>query len=268
MLERMAMGIGIRLREAARFRAFRGSLARRFLLKLKRATHRGPAQLIVPEGRRVLVIAPHMDDEVIPCGGTLLLLRDQDAEIHVTFVSDSSGGLAEPRAAAALNAARRAEARRVGEFMRFASTTELGMIDGQLHRYEPEITARLSAQIDRIQPDLILCPFPADAHSDHMTCSSALAAAAMHSGSAAVILAYEVWTPLWPNVAVDITRVAAVKEAAIRLYASQCDDRDYAAGALGLNRYRGLVHSVEFAEAFFQATPAQFARICSLLNEI
>src|SRR5260221_14479107 len=87
------MGTGAWLREAKSLRALRGALARRFLLKLKRATHRAPAELIVPTAKRVLVVAPHMDDEGIPCGGTLILLAEQGAEIHVPFATDSSAGL-------------------------------------------------------------------------------------------------------------------------------------------------------------------------------
>src|SRR5947208_16280553 len=126
------MGTPAWLREASSLRALRGALARRFLLKLKRATHRSPPQLIVPSARRVLVVAPHMDDEVIPCGGTLILLAEQGTEIHVTFATDSSAGLQSAEAAEALTATRRAEAEQVARQIGFASS-ELGFPDGQLH---------------------------------------------------------------------------------------------------------------------------------------
>jgi len=194
-------------------------MARRFLLKLKRATHRAPVELIVPTARRVLVVAPHMDDEVIPCGGTLILLAEQGAKIHVTFATDSSAGLRSAEAAAQLIALRRSEAQRVSERIGYA-TNELGFPDGQLHRHEAMLTRRLTEQIARLEPEIIFCPFPADAHSDHMSCAAAVARAAAQAESGATILAYEVWTPLWPNVAVDISRVAQRKEEAIRLYRS------------------------------------------------
>ena len=253
--------------ELSSLRTLRGALARRFLLKLKRATHRAPVDLIVPTARRVLVVAPHMDDEVIPCGGTLILLAQQGAEIHVTFATDSSGALKSAEAAARLIAVRRAEAQEVSRYVGFVSN-ELGFPDGQLHRHEPMLTKRLAQQIDRLGPDLIFCPFPADAHSDHMSCASAVARAALETKPDATILAYEVWTPLWPNVAVDISHVAERKEEAIRLYRSQIEDRDHAAAALGLNRFRGLPHSVQFAEAFFRASPREFSSLTSLLDEL
>ena len=261
------MGTGAWLSEVSSLRALRGAMARRFLLKLKRATHRAPVELIVPTARRVLVVAPHMDDEVIPCGGTLILLAEQGAEIHVTFATDSSAGLRSAEAAAQLIALRRSEAQRVSERIGYA-TNELGFPDGQLHRHEAMLTKRLTEQIARLEPEIIFCPFPADAHSDHMSCAAAVARAAIQAESGAAILAYEVWTPLWPNVAVDISRVAQRKEKAIRLYRSQMEDRDHAAAALGLNRFRGLPHSVAFAEAFFRGSPKEFSRATSLLDQL
>lgn len=261
------MGTGAWLREAKSLRALRGALARRFLLKLRRATHRGPVDLIVPVAKKVLVVAPHMDDEVIPSGGTLILLAEQGAEIQVTYATDSSAGLRSAQAAATLAATRRAEAQTVCDRLGFVSN-ELGFPDGQLHRHEAMLTKRLAQQIERLKPDLIFCPFPADAHSDHMACAVAVAAAAKAAKPDVTILAYEVWTPSWPNVAVDITAVAERKEQAIRIYASQAEDRDHAGAALGLNRFRGLPHKVAFAEAYFRAGPAEFGRLTGLLDEL
>ncbi len=261
------MGLGSWLADANRLGTLRGALARRFLLKLKRATHRAPVELIRPSARKVLVVAPHMDDEVIPCGGTLILLAEQGAEINVTFATDSSGGLRSAEAAARLTEVRRAEAREVGERIGLISN-ELGFPDGQLHRHEAMLKKRLTQQIERLKPDLIFCPFPADAHSDHMACAAAVGVAASAAMPEATILAYEVWTAIWPNVAVDITAVAKRKEEAINLYRSQIADRDHAGAALGLNRFRGLPHRVAFAEAFFRASPQNFAGLTDLLDEL
>jgi LmbE family N-acetylglucosaminyl deacetylase len=83
-----------------------------------------------------------------------------------------------------------------------------------------------------------------------------------------VIIAYEVCTPLWPNVAVDISNVAERKDEAIRIYESQISYHDYAAAALGLNRFRGLHLGVNFAEAFFRCKAAGFAELTAMLDEI
>jgi len=68
--------------------------------------------------------------------------------------------------------------------------------------------------------------------------------------------------------AIWFSRVARRKEEAIGLYRSQMEDRDHAAAALGLNRFRGLPHSVAFAEAFFRGSPKEFSRLTSLLDQL
>ena len=80
------------------------------------------------------------------------------------------------------------------------------------------------------------------------------------------MLAYEVWSTLWPNMAVDIGTVAVEKARLIRMYASQMGDRDYAAAVLGLNRYRGMQHRVELAEAFHRCDAAQFRALTACLD--
>ena len=245
----------------------RAALARRFLRRLKRATHRAPAKLIVPRAERVLVVAPHMDDEVIPCGGTLMLLIAGGAEVHVAFATDGSSGVREPSVAASLSAIRREEAGQARDFLGLSETIEFGFPDGRLHAHEPALADSIAEQILRINPNLLFTPFPGDGHADHMACAWATARAAVRCKWSGTILAYEVWTALWPNVAVDITPVAERKAEAIRLYASQVADRDYAAAALGLNSFRGQAHAVPYAEAFHRDDAAGFERLTALLDE-
>ena len=78
-----------------------------------------------------------------------------------------------------------------------------------------------------------------------------------------VIRGYEVWTPAPANRCVDITQTAEVKRQAIDVFASQTGADDYAAAALGLNRYRSLqhLHGRGYAEAFMQMTPAEFREL-------
>ncbi|MGA9292739.1 MAG: PIG-L family deacetylase, partial [Ignavibacteriaceae bacterium] len=45
-----------------------------------------------PEGCKVLVLAPHFDDEVIGCGGTLYKHLQKGAEVTVAFLTDGRNG--------------------------------------------------------------------------------------------------------------------------------------------------------------------------------
>jgi LmbE family N-acetylglucosaminyl deacetylase len=246
----------------------RSAFARRFLLSLRRATHRLPVQLEAPRRERVLVIAPHMDDEVIACGGTLLLHRALHSEVRIVFVSDSSGAVDDPTLARRLTGTRRAEMLKAKDVLAADSVVELGFPDGSLMRHEEAIAARLAEEIEGFRPGQILCPFPADGHADHQASAVALGMAARRAGWGGEVLAYEVWSTLWPNMAIDISAVANEKEALIRLYQSQMSDRDYASAVLGLNRFRGMQHRVDFAEAFHRCNAVQFKNLTDCLDRL
>ena len=244
----------------------RSAFARRFLLSVRRATHRLPVQLETLRRQRVMVVAPHMDDEVIGCGGILLLHRTLGSEVRVVFVSDSSGAVADRGLAKRLRHIRRAEMMKVSDVLALAGVVELGFADGSLMSHESAIAARLAQELGAFNPDQVLCPFPADGHADHQATAVALALATRLAGWRGEVLAYEVWSTLWPNMAVDIGAVADEKARLIRMYASEMGDRDYAAAVLGLNRYRGMQHRVEVAEAFHRCDAEQFRALTACLD--
>jgi LmbE family N-acetylglucosaminyl deacetylase len=244
----------------------RSAFARRFLVSLKRATHRLPVQLETLRRERVLVVAPHMDDEVIACGGTLLLHRRVQSEVRVVFVSDSSGAVGDPALAAKLRAIRTAEMEQVRTVLELGSVVELGFPDGSLMKHEDAIAIRLADELRSFRPSQVLVPFPADGHADHQAAALAFGIASRLAGWDGEVLAYEVWSTLWPNMAVDIGAVADEKARLIRLYASQMGDRDYAAAVLGLNRFRGMQHRIEHAEAFHRCDPAAFRQLTACLD--
>lgn len=246
----------------------RSALARRFLLSIRRASHRMPVQLEAPTRSRVLVVAPHMDDEVIGCGGTLLLHQALRSSVRVVFVSDSSTGASDAAVADRIRAIRRAEMLRVRAALELDSITELGFPDSRLIHHEMPIAQGLAAEIGAFAPTQIFCPFPVDGHADHQACAYALGHATQITGWRGEIMAYEVWSALWPNLAVDIGTVAPQKAALIGLYASQLSDRDYASAILGLNRYRGLQHRIEFAEAFHCSGVEAFRELTQLLDRL
>ncbi len=82
--------------------------------------------------RRVLVLAPHFDDELLGCGGLLIQLAAGGAEVRVLFLSDGSGGEEAVGDREAYAARRRGEAQAVARLLRFAGIEELGARDGFL----------------------------------------------------------------------------------------------------------------------------------------
>lgn len=246
----------------------RVQLSRRFLVQLKRATHRVHPVVLDLKPCRVLVVAPHMDDEAIACGGTLLRLAALGSAIHIVFVSDSSAGIVDQALAAAVMGRRKEEARRSLSVLGATSAAMLDFKDGCLGQNEVAIAARLAAELQNFRPDMLLAPFPADSHADHMACAVATAEALLHANWAGTVLAYEVWAPLWATAIVDISEVAEKKRRLIQGYESQQHDRDYASAILGLNRYRGLPERLEYAEAFHSCSGKDYAKLVAKLNTI
>ncbi len=209
--------------------------------------------LEMPEGLRVLVLAPHADDEIIGCGGTLAALIEKGAKVTVVVVTD--GALGDPLGYCHgdVIAVRRAEATRAITSLRISDIVFLDLPDGGLQgeeRLEPAVERELAIH----QPDWLFLPSLEDAHGDHVA-----VAAVAHQLRAATIpstryFEYEIWTPIKANRLVDISNYFNSKRLALEQYALPLRYVDYLAGAEGLARYRGL-HLAEgrgLAEAFLE----------------
>ena len=234
--------------------------ATRFLRRLHRITHRMPVTLQAVQKGRILVVAPHPDDEVIAVGGSLALHQQAGSEVLTLYVT-----LDAPAADGSI--VRKGEAERAARVLGF-NHRFLGFPDGSISRHEPEVARAIGDAIDQFRPDAIYCPFPGDHHRDHQSTSACTAAAVSASRFGGRVCCYEVWSSLWPNVGVDITSVVERKREAINCYASQVAWLPYADGALGLNRFRGLKLGVPFAEALFVCRADAFTELCQTLGTV
>jgi len=234
--------------------------ALRLLRRLHRVGHRLPIRLRSPERARVLVVAPHMDDDVIGPGGTLALHRQRGSNINVVFCA--AGATPEQ------DRQRKSEARDAAAFMGFERVDWLDFPEGALSPNEGRLAAKLAALIAELKPEQIFCPYVADHHRDHSAVALALAGALEETRWQGEVWCYEVWSPLWPNVAVDISSVVDTKRRAIELYTSQVAGLHYTEGTLGLNRYRALRVYVDYAEAFFVATPGEYIELSREMNRL
>ena len=211
-----------------------------------------------PEARRVVVVAPHPDDEVIGPGGTVLRLVDAGCDVTVVYVTDGESG---PAAAD-----RRREAEGVAQTLGYTPKF-LGVRARHIPMDEQVIEA-LATAIMEARPEAVLVPFVLDDNDDHRRVNQLLWQG-LRSGripASTELWAYQVYSALPGNVIVDITSHAERKAQAIRLYASQVAKRDWAHFALGLNAFnlRFLRGSNEpkYLEMFFVAPGRQYAELC------
>lgn len=122
----------------------------------------------------VVVIAPHMDDGVLGCGGTIAGLPNKEC-VHFIYATDGSQspvpafahqGTTSPK----LNQIRMAEAREAltvlgvpGDNIHF-----LNLPDGALNSHSDELERMLTPLLHRLAPQHIFAPFRYDRHPDHL----------------------------------------------------------------------------------------------------
>jgi LmbE family N-acetylglucosaminyl deacetylase/glycosyltransferase involved in cell wall biosynthesis len=205
-------------------------------------------------GERLLVIAPHPDDEIIGCGGLIALHTSEKRAVRVVIVTDGTEA-ARNDDTADYRQRREEETERGLSFVGSPETKFLRFPDRQVLASLEAIAAALAAEIDSFAPDLIAVPAPTEIHPDHRgVCRAFLQALRASAASSPLtrVAFYEVSRPINPNVLVDITSVAIEKFEGIEAHQSQSELRRYTSFARGLNAYRSMTlpAAVEFAEAY------------------
>jgi N-acetylglucosamine malate deacetylase 1 len=199
-----------------------------------------------------MVIAPHPDDEILGCGGTLALLSQRGCEIKVIVVTDGSGaGWLEPGAVEA----RRQESISALHVVGVSDVEFMNEPDGSFQSSK-EFERKMIDAHEQFEPDWIFAPAVLDYHRDHVAISQALHTVWLESGSTARLFHYEIWFPVPATCIVDITSVFAQKKAAIAKYVIPLAQRNYMQAIIGLAAYRGLYidgdHENYYAEAFVE----------------
>ena len=199
-------------------------------------------------GKRVLVVAPHPDDEAIGPGGFLLRHRGL-AELHVvTNFHGERGGRLErapwentPEYKAEMVATRRDEMGRVAAVLGLASVQRLDVPDGTID-LQPGVVLRLRDAVERVSPDIVLLPWYLDAHPEHRLTNVLYAWGC--ADLSCMVLAYEIWQMLEPNAVLDITDQLDEKVALVSEYRSQTATVDYVGFVEGIARTRAFYSPV------------------------
>jgi LmbE family N-acetylglucosaminyl deacetylase len=205
---------------------------------------------------RVLVLAPHPDDEVLGCGGTLCQHTAAGDRVVAVFLTSGELGLKHlPREKAWT--IREGEARSAAKILGLAGVEFLRGPDWGVGEAKAQLAPPLRAMLQREKPNLIYVPHPGDWHPDHQASLPLLQLTLARTRVAdSELRAYEVWSPLpaFDHV-VDITPVMPRKLRALRAYRSQLGRFDYMRAVKGLNQFRGaLAAKRPFAEVFQTVT--------------
>jgi LmbE family N-acetylglucosaminyl deacetylase/GT2 family glycosyltransferase len=185
--------------------------------------------------RRVLVVAPHPDDEVFGCGGMLALHAELGHEVRVVILSDGAAG--DPDGDRDdLVALRERESRQAGAVLGVTDYRFLGLPDGGLGG-RADLVQRIRDELDDFEPELVYGPGAQELHPDHRAASRALIAA-LAAGAPRRVLLFGVNVQVPAGVLFDTTRVFEKKQQAIQCFASQLAYHDLAKKAGAVDRAR------------------------------
>jgi LmbE family N-acetylglucosaminyl deacetylase len=189
----------------------------------------------------VLIIAPHMDDEVLACGGTIARLPDKE-RIHVLYATD---GMRSPSPVAFWRDSISSDLGEVRKHESVAATGLLGVPFENIHFLdlpEAELPRHIAAlrravyeAIGRIKPDCVLVPFRYDRHPDHLAINDVVTAGLTNGVYAVRLFEYFVyyrWRLLRGGdvrqyvvpkclFEVDVQAVSSLKRAALDCFRSQ-----------------------------------------------
>ncbi len=220
---------------------------RRLYEVLEPSLKASPLKLENPEGGRVLVLAPHIDDDVIGCGGTLAKHSEAGDEVFALYFADCT----KERIAEAREAARAIGIGRL-EFLDYPSKSKALL-------KQKDAARRLKDILDEYRPRTVYLPSMFDRHNDHLALNHILAGLYGEHRYGFTVCAYEVWTPLVPNLVLDISSTFPKKARALAEYKSQLASNDWVEAAASLNRYRAIVSGAgQYAEGFMRHSMGKY----------
>ena len=211
---------------------------------------------------KTLVVAPHPDDELLGCGGTLLRRKAEGGDVGwliVTRISEESGWSADRVRE------RDVEIEKVRTLMGFSAVYNLRLPTTRLDTVPMgQLIEKFAAVFRAFEPEEVFMPHRGDVHTDHGVVADAVAACVkwFRFPSVRRVLAYETLSetefslspaPFNPNTFVDISGYLDQKIQAMNLYESEMGAFPFPRSEEAIRclaGYRGATAGFSAAEAF------------------
>lgn len=209
---------------------------------------------------RVLVIAPHADDETLGVGGAMLRHKNRGDKLACIFVTV-------PVIAAGFNEdfieARKKELQKVKEAYTLDKMYELNFPTTKLTSLDvPSLVKKISDVFNDFKPNIVYLPFRHDIHTDHkiifeaaFSCTKIFRYPFVHK-----IMMYETTSEtdfsletFAPNYFIDISDYMNKKMDVLKIYASQMGEHPFPRSYSNVEAWakvRGAQAGVRYAEAF------------------
>ncbi|MCH7951812.1 PIG-L family deacetylase [Patescibacteria group bacterium] len=230
--------------------------------------------MLALKGQKLLIIAPHPDDEVIGCGGLIAKMKDAGGKVYVLFltVGDtkdfSSNGFS----------SKRERIREIEAVSKYLNLDDYSIaFGGNSHHLRLDQEAQLELisaiergsplSIEKLQPTIVMFPLATNYNQDHRAAGQAAFAACrpasrQYKYQPQMVFSYEVAADQWnleklftPNFFATLsTRQLKKKIAALKLYKSQLRQRANPRSPKALHSLatlRGAQSGSNLAEAFY-----------------
>jgi len=213
---------------------------------------------------KVLVVAPHPDDETLGCGGTLLRHAASGDSVHwliFTTINEEAGYTPE-RIEQRAN-----EINEVASNYHFETATQLDFVTTRLDTYpKSDLVMAVSDVVSNIKPNTIYLPYRNDVHSDHQAVFDAVASCtkSFRYPSVRQVRAYETLsetefsiqpndTGFKPNLWIEIGKFVDQKIEIMKIYKGEMGEHPFPRSEKNIRAlatFRGATAGVEYAEAF------------------
>jgi LmbE family N-acetylglucosaminyl deacetylase len=208
---------------------------------------------------KLVVIAPHPDDAEASCGGTIINTVESGEEVVILQMTGGEKGIIYMKPQQA-KAARAKEADNSAKLLG-VGLERFGAVDAELEVTIAN-TAKLKDELVRLQPDVVLAPWPMDVHNDHQATGLLAWRVFLDMNSNFDLYFYETSNgphtktfQFVPTHYVDITNSFEKKKEALMKHKSQAPGAWFDMYEL-INRFRGYESDVALAEGYIHARPS------------
>ena len=213
--------------------------------------------------KKILVIAPHPDDEVLGAGGILAKSKELGYKTKVLTISTNFAPMEEKQLASSLK-----EAKKAHKILKVDKSIFFNIPALTAHKESIQVlTRRIYNEIKNFEPSIVLIPFP-DMHQDHKTVFNLSMVVTRPKGigkKISLVACYEVPSStyysapqiepnFYPNWNVDISSTIKKKSNALKEYKSTLSKKEFARSTKAVNSlasFRGSQAGFNYAESFY-----------------
>ena len=219
-----------------------------------RPARRGVRAWTSQGGARVVIVAPHPDDETLGAGGAAALHRQAGDHVAVVVVTDGRKSRAKGLPPDEMARRRAHEIRAAAALLGVDDLMCLDLPEGQWN--EQDACARLAPLLR--EAHVIYAPSCIDFHPEHLKVARVVAKLLRPDQTVRI---YEIGVPLTAhlvNLVADIGAVARTKQRALAAFATQAEAL---APLARQRRYLARRYRVQAVEVFWEMPAAAYARI-------